>query len=65
MRPSMSIGSIMGWTFVFSKRWPHQVYLDLFCCKITETEGVLVTELKREILKKATIYKEQDKEKKN
>jgi len=38
---------------------------NLFSCKITETEGVLVTELKREILKKATIYKEQDKEKKN
>ena len=37
---------------------------NLFSCKITETEGVLVTELKREILKKATIYKEQDKEKK-
>jgi hypothetical protein len=38
---------------------------NLFSCKITKTEGVLVTELKREILKKATIYKEQDKEKKN
>ena len=37
---------------------------NLFSCKITKTEGVLVTELKREILKKATIYKEQDKEKK-
>ena len=29
-------------------------------CKITETEGILVTELKREILKKATMYKKTD-----
>ena len=36
----------------------------LLNCKITETEGVLVTELKKEILKKATIYKKQEKEKK-
>jgi len=33
-------------------------------CKITETEGVLVTELKREILKKATLYKKMDEDKK-
>jgi len=33
-------------------------------CKITETEGTLVTELKKEILKKATIYKKMDKDKK-
>ena len=32
-------------------------------CKITETEGILVTELKKEILKKATMYKEMDKKK--
>ena len=32
-------------------------------CKITETEGVLVTELKREILKKATLYKKMDEDK--
>ena len=37
---------------------------NLLNCKITETEGVLVAELKKEILKKATIYKKQDKEKK-
>ena len=37
---------------------------NLLNCKISETEGVLVAELKREILKKATIYKKQDKEKK-
>ena len=29
-------------------------------CNITETEGVLVTELKREILKKAALYKKTD-----
>ena len=33
-------------------------------CKITETEGVLVTELKKEILKKAARYKEMEKDKK-
>ena len=33
-------------------------------CKITEDKGVLVTELKKEILKKATIYKKESKEKK-
>ena len=32
-------------------------------CKISETEGVLVTELKKEILKKAAIYKKQNKDK--
>ena len=37
----------------------------LLNCKITETEGVLVTELKKEILKRATIYKKQDKEEKD
>jgi hypothetical protein len=37
---------------------------NLLNCKITETEGVLVTELKKEILKRATLYKKQDKEKK-
>ena len=38
---------------------------NLLNCKIIETEGVLVAELKKEILKKATIYKKQDKEKKD
>lgn len=37
---------------------------NLLKCKITETEGVLVTELKKEILKRAALYKKQDKEKK-
>ena len=37
---------------------------NLLNCKISETEGVLVAELKKEILKKAAIYKKQDKEKK-
>ena len=36
----------------------------LLNCKITETEGILVTELKKEILKKAAIYKEMDNKKK-
>ena len=38
---------------------------NLLNCKIIETEGVLVTELKKEILKTATKYKNQDKEKKD
>ena len=37
---------------------------NLLNCKITETEGVLVTELKKEILKRAALSKKQDKEKK-
>ena len=37
---------------------------NLLNCKISETKGVLVAELKKEILKKAAIYKKQDKEKK-
>ena len=32
----------------------------LLNCKITETDGVLVSELKKEILKNATIYKKKD-----
>ena len=38
--------------------------VNLINCKITETEGVLVAELKREILKKATLYKKQNDNKK-
>jgi hypothetical protein len=38
---------------------------NLLNCTIMETEGVLVTELKKEILKTATKYKNQDKEKKD
>ena len=37
---------------------------NLLNCKITEQDGILVTELKREILKKATLYNEEDKNKK-
>tara|TARA_B100001063_G_C16640110_1_gene490363 strand:- start:238 stop:777 length:540 start_codon:yes stop_codon:yes gene_type:complete len=37
---------------------------NLLNCKITETSGVLVAELKKEILKKAAIYQEQDRKKK-
>ena len=37
---------------------------NLLNCKITEQEGILVKELKKEILKKATLYNEEDKNKK-
>jgi len=37
---------------------------NLMNCKIQETNKVLITELKKEILKKATIYKSEKKEKK-
>jgi len=37
---------------------------NLLNCKVTETSGVLVPELKKEILKKAAIYQEQDRKKK-
>ena len=46
---------------VFNRRCTES----LLNCKITDTEGVLITELKKEILKKATIYKNQSKEKKD
>ena len=36
----------------------------LLNCRVTETEGIFVTELKREILKQATIYKKMDENKK-
>ena len=36
----------------------------LMNCKITEQDGILVKELKREILKKATLYNEEEKKKK-
>ena len=36
----------------------------LLNCKIIETDGVIVSELKREILKKAVLYKKEDKNKK-
>ena len=39
---------------------------NLLNCKFTQTDGVLVTELKKEILKKAALYKEnKDKKEKN
>ena len=37
---------------------------NLLDCRVTETTGVLVAELKKEILKKAPLYQKQDKEKK-
>ena len=33
-------------------------------CKISENEGILISELKKKILKKATMYKEEKKDKK-
>ena len=36
---------------------------NLLDCKFTETDGVLVAELKKEILKKSAIYKEQEQKK--
>ena len=36
----------------------------LLNCKVMETEGVLVSELKKEIVKKAALYQKQDKENK-
>jgi hypothetical protein len=36
----------------------------LLNCKVIETDGVLVSELKKEILKKAALYQKQDKENK-
>ena len=45
---------------VFNKK----CFDNLLSCKITEQDGILVKELKREILKKATLYKEEDKKKK-
>ena len=38
---------------------------NLLNCRFTQTDGVLVTELKKEILKKAAIYKEKNKDKNN
>ena len=37
--------------------------VNLINCKVIETDGVLVSELKKEILKKAALYQKQDKEK--
>ena len=44
---------------VFNKKCVNS----LLNCKITEQDGVLVQELKKEILKKAALYKEQDQNK--
>ena len=38
--------------------------VNLINCKVIETDGVLVSELKKEILKKAALYQKQDKENK-
>ena len=36
----------------------------LIDCKVTSSEGIVVKELKKEILKKATLYKKESEEKK-
>jgi hypothetical protein len=38
---------------------------NLYNCKFIETNNTLVSELKKEILRKATIYKKQNSEKKS
>ena len=38
---------------------------NLLNCKIVETDGVITSEIKKEILKKATLYKNENKNKKN
>ena len=45
---------------VFNKKCTN----NLLNCKITEQDGILVKELKSEILKKATLYNEENKKKK-
>jgi len=46
------------------KVFNRKCYTNLMNCKISENEGILISELKREILKKATMYKEEKKDKK-
>ena len=46
------------------KSFNRKCVKSLIDCKITRAEGVVVTELKKEILKKATIYKKEIKIKK-
>ena len=46
------------------KMFNRKCVKSLIDCKITSSEGVVVKELKKEILKKATIYKKESKEKK-
>ena len=46
------------------KVFNRKCYTNSMNCKISENEGVLISELKKKILKKATIYKEEKKDKK-
>ena len=46
------------------KVFNRKCYTNLMNCKITENEGILISELKKQILKKATMYKEEKKDKK-
>lgn len=47
------------------KIFSRQCKNSLLDCKISESQGEVAKELKKEILKKATLYQEQDKEKEN
>ena len=46
------------------KVFNRKCYTNLMNCKISENKGDLISELKKQILKKATMYKEENKEKK-
>jgi hypothetical protein len=46
------------------KVFNRKCYTNSMNCKISENGGVLISELKKKILKKATIYKEEKKDKK-
>ena len=46
------------------KIFNRKCYTNLMNCKISENDGILITELKKKILKKATMYKEEKKDKK-
>ena len=46
------------------KVFNRKCYTNLMNCKISENKGDLISELKKQILKKATMYKEENKDKK-
>ena len=44
------------------KVFNRKCYTNLMNCKISENEGILISEIKKKILKKATMYKEEKKD---
>ena len=44
------------------KVFNRKCYTNLINCKISENEGILISEIKKKILKKATMYKEEKKD---